>query len=362
MNRLSKIEARYRVLAISASLVTGILIMGLKFYTYHITRSAAILSDALESIINVVASAFALMSVLIAAKPPDPSHPYGHGKIEYFSAGFEGALIVLAAAGILHQGWKQLVSPHDLVDLGSGLLLLVVTSCMNAGLALALIRVGKRTRSLVLIADGKHVLTDVYSSIGVLGGLLLVLKTGLFWMDGVLACIMAMSILATGSALIRQSYAGLMDASDPELLEEIATLIAKYRRPRWIDIHKLRAWRSGNQSYVDFHLILPRDLSLEEAHQEVMDLRELLQKELPGIADALIHAEPCIDSECPICGFDPCRLRQNPTLEQRLWRRDTLVSDSKQGRGAYTERAPAGPSHAEVIVQHRTKRGSADPG
>ena len=188
MNRPSKIEARYRVLAISASLVTGILIMGLKFYTYNITRSAAILSDALESIINVVASSFALMSVLIAAKPPDPSHPYGHGKIEYFSAGFEGALIVLAAAGILHQGWKQLVSPHELPDLGSGLLLLMVTSLMNAGLAVALIRVGKRTRSLVLIADGKHVLTDVYSSIGVLGGLLLVLKTEIFWKIGRASC------------------------------------------------------------------------------------------------------------------------------------------------------------------------------
>ncbi|MHC1742507.1 MAG: cation diffusion facilitator family transporter [Syntrophobacteraceae bacterium] len=347
MERRSRAEARYRVLAISASLATGILIMGLKFYTYRITQSSAILSDALESIINVVASAFALGSILIAAKPPDPSHPYGHGKIEYFSAGFEGALIVLAAAGILHQGWHQLVSPHDLADLGSGLLLLVVTSLMNAGLAIALIRVGKRTRSLVLIADGKHVLTDVYSSIGVLGGLFLVHRTGLFWLDGAIACLMAVSILVTGAKLIRQSYAGLMDASDPELLEEISLLIAKYRRPTWIDIHKLRAWRSGNQSYVDFHLILPRDLSLEEAHREVMDLRTLLQNDLTGIADTLIHAEPCIDPECPICGYDPCKIRQNPTRHQRLWRRETLVSDSKQDRGGYVESPPPHASDTE---------------
>jgi cation diffusion facilitator family transporter len=348
VGRESKIQAHQRILAISLSLVMGVLIMGLKFYTYWITQSSAILSDALESIINVVASAFALGSVLIAARPPDPSHPYGHGKIEYFSAGFEGALIVLAAAGILHKGWDQLVSPRDLAHLGSGLLLLVLTSVLNMGLALALIRVGKNTRSLVLIADGKHVLTDVYSSVGVLGGLFLVRHTGLYWMDGAIACLMAISILVTGSKLIRQSFAGLMDASDPELLEEISSLISRHRRPSWIDIHKLRAWRSGTLSYVDFHLILPRDLSLEQAHREVMDLRNLLCRELPGVADALIHAEPCIDPECPICGYDPCRLRRTPTSQQSLWRQDILVSDSSVKRGAAGGDRPAPRSNGET--------------
>jgi cation diffusion facilitator family transporter len=336
VERKSETQTRYRIIAISLSLGFGILIMGLKFYTYYLTQSSAILSDALESIINVVASAFALGSILVAARPPDPSHPYGHGKIEYFSAGFEGELIVLAAAGILHKGWDQLVAPHDLAHLGSGLLLLVLTSLMNAGLATILIRVGNRTHSLILIADGKHILTDVYSSIGVLGGLFLVRQTGLFWLDGAIACLMAVSILVTGAKLIRQSYAGLMDASDPELLEEIALLIAKYRRSHWIDVHKLRAWRSGNQSYVDFHLILPRDLSLEQAHKEVMDLKILLQSQMTGIADVLIHAEPCIDPECPICGYDPCRLRQKPTRQQSLWHRESLVSDSKEKRGTYS--------------------------
>lgn len=333
MDSQSKRQARYRLIAISVSLLVGMLIMGLKFYTYWITRSSAILSDALESIINVVASGFALGSLLVAARPPDPSHPYGHGKIEYFSAGFEGALIVLAAGGILHQGWEQLVSPRELPRLGIGLLLLMVTSFLNASLALLLIRVGKRTRSLVLTADGKHVLTDVYSSLGVLGGLFLVQQTGLYWLDGVIACLMAVCILATGSKLIRQSFAGLMDASDPELLQEISTLIAKHRRPCWIDIHKLRAWRSGSRSYVDFHLILPRDLSLEAAHGEVMALKRLLQGEVAGIADALIHAEPCMEEECPICGYDPCVLRREPTRQQSLWRRDRLVEDSREERG-----------------------------
>jgi cation diffusion facilitator family transporter len=326
----------------------GILIMGLKFYIYWITRSSAILSDALESIINVVASAFALGSILIAARPPDPSHPYGHGKIEYFSAGFEGALIVLAAAGILHRGLDQLIAPRDLTHLGTGLLLLVLTSVLNTGLALALIRVGKNTRSLVLIADGKHLLTDVYSSVGVLGGLFLVRQTGLYWIDGAVACLMAISILVTGSKLIRQSYAGLMDASDPELLEAISSLIARYRRPSWIDIHRLRAWRSGTHSYVDFHLILPRDLSLEQAHREVMALRNLLQTELSGIADALIHAEPCIDPECPICGYNPCRLRQKPTSQQSLWHRDILVSDSREKREAWAGEGPSARSDEEA--------------
>jgi cation diffusion facilitator family transporter len=319
-------QHKQRLFAISLSLFLGAVLMLLKFYVYWLTGSSAVLSDALESIINVVASAFALWSVIVSAKPPDQTHPYGHGKIEYFSAGFEGALIIFAAFGIFWTAWPQLLRPHELPHLGTGLLILLGTSVINLALALALMGVGKRTKSLILTADGKHILTDVYTSAGVLLGLVMVQQTGWYWMDGGVACLVGINILVVGTKLVVESFAGLMQASDPALLEEISGLIAQHRRPTWIEIHRLRAWRAGNRIHADFHLILPRDMTLEEAHNEASLLQESLKTHLDGTVDAIIHAEPCVDPECPICGFDPCRLRQAPMRLQKLWHRDTLTS------------------------------------
>jgi len=319
-----------RLIAISCSLLVGITLMALKFYVYWITGSSAILSDALESIINVVASAFALGSIILAAKPPDPTHPYGHGKIEYFSAGFEGALIVFAAVGIVWTAIPQILSPHELPHLQLGLLILLATSAANLILGVGLVRAGKATHSLILTADGKHVLTDVYTSAGVLLGLFMVHLTQWYWLDGALALLVALNILVIGFKLIRESFAGLMDASDPELLQQISELLARQRKSTWIDIHRLRAIRSGNRIHLDFHLILPRDLTLEKAHIEVTQLQQVINHHLDGKADILIHAEPCIDPECPVCGYDPCDLRQEPTRKQALWHRDVLTAEATE--------------------------------
>jgi cation diffusion facilitator family transporter len=319
---------RSRLRAISLSLTVGALLMASKFCAYWLTQSSAILSDALESIINVVASAFALWSVILSAKPPDATHPYGHEKIEYFSAGFEGALIIFAAFGIFWTAWPQISQPHELPHLGSGLLILAGASAVNLALGLGLVRVGKRTNSLVLVADGKHVLTDVFTSAGVLLGLFLVRQTGWYWLDGALACLVAINILVIGTRLLIESFSGLMHASDPALLEEISELIAKHRRPNWIEVHRLRAWRAGNRIHADFHLILPRNLTLEAAHNEASLIQDILKTHLEGRVEALIHAEPCIEQECPICGYDPCRLRQAPTRQQNLWHRELLTSES----------------------------------
>jgi cation diffusion facilitator family transporter len=335
---MEKVHFRKRIIAIGLSLTLGTLLMGVKFYAYWLTLSSAILSDALESIINVVASSFALYSVILSAKPPDSTHPYGHGKIEYFSAGFEGALIVLAAIGIVVEAVPQIMKPHDLPNLGIGLLVLVGASVVNLLLGLGLVRAGRQSRSLVLQADGRHILSDVYTSGGVLAGLLVVRYTGWFWVDGAIACLVAVNILVVGAKLMRESFAGLMDASDPELLEEITRLISRHRRGAWIDIHKLRAWRSGNRIFIDFHLILPRDLTLEAAHKEVSDLEDLLESHLQDPADALIHAEPCIDPACPICGFDPCLLRREDLRHQLLWHRDSLTLQPREK--SYGQDAP----------------------
>lgn len=317
--------------AMLAALVVGFLLMAVKFFAFWITGSTAILSDALESIINVVAATMASGSLILSAKPPDASHPYGHGKIEYFSAGFEGALIALAALGILKTGIDQITNPRPLPHLYIGLILLAAAGLVNLVVAVMLIRVGTRARSLVLVADGKHLLTDVYSSVGVLAGLALVALTGRYWLDGAVACVTGAYIVVAGIKLIRQSFLGLMDTADTGLLEEICEVLVKNRKEVWIDVHRLRAWKSGNRVHLDFHLILPGDLPLEEGHREVKDLEQIFSNHFKGLADVLIHLDPCTDAECPVCANDPCDLRLKPAAEKRVWQLETLTTEVTRG-------------------------------
>jgi cation diffusion facilitator family transporter len=322
-----------RLLAIGASFLIGVLLMAAKFFAYWLTHSSAVLSDALESIINVVASAFALGSVIFSAKPPDACHPYGHGKIEYFSAGFEGALIILAAVGIFATGLDHILHPRKLPNLQNGLLILLGAGVINLLLGLVLVRTGRRTRSLALIADGKHILTDVYTSAGVVAGLFLVHRTGWYWLDGAVACAIGINILVSGFRLLRESFAGLMDASDPELLEEISELLDRHREQVWIDIHQLRAWKSGNRVHVDFHLILPRELHMEEAHAEVKKLERILADHFDGMVDVLIHVDPCTDEDCPVCSRHLCALREEKWRDHIPWSQETLTAASSHNTG-----------------------------
>ncbi len=322
-------EQRLAMMVLSVSVST--LLMVLKFYSFWLTRSTAILSDALESIINVVASGFALYSVFLASKPPDVDHPYGHGKIEFFSVGFEGTLIVLAAVGIFWEALPRIIEPKPLPELDFGLLIVLITGLVNLWLGKTLIRTGERTQSVAISADGRHILTDVYTTAGVLIGLLLVRQTGWYFLDGAVACAVAANILFIGSRLVFESSSRLMDASDPELLDRITAIIAQNRKPEWVDVHRLRAWRSGKYIYIDFHLILPRDLSLEDSHREVMEVEKLLKERLPEVADAMIHAEPCIGPECRICLQEPCEIRGQDFVEQPVWcRREVTYPGSAE--------------------------------
>jgi cation diffusion facilitator family transporter len=321
-----KDRQKTRLFAIACSFVVGAAIMALKFYVYRLTQSSAVLSDALESIINVVASAFALFSIIMAARPPDRSHPYGHGKIEYFSAGFEGALIIIAAFGIFRIGVQHLLYPRTLPNLQMGLWILSGVTFINLILGIGLKRVGEKTDSLTLVADGKHVLTDVYSSAGVLAGLLLVHLSGLNRLDGLVACIVGINILVTGAGLVRTSFAGLMDASDPDLLKQVSALILEHRKEIWIDVHELRAWRSGNRLHIDLHLILPCNLSLDAAHREAKLLEKVIVSYFGGKASVLIHMDPCEDPDCVICSRYSCGLRSHKQTAEIPWTWKTLTT------------------------------------
>lgn len=320
-------DFKYDTRAMLAALLVGAFLTGLKFYGFWITGSSAILSDALESIINVVAAGFGFVSVIVSHKPADESHPYGHGQIEFFSAGFEGALIMFAAGGVFFAGIQQIVYPQELPNLGPGLFFLVMAAVGNLILAVVLLKIARRTGSLVLEADGKHLMSDVFTSSAVFVGLGAVHYTGWFRLDGVIACVAGANIVFWGITLVRKAFGGLMHKADPELLDDVCAILASHKKVPWIDVHRLRAWRSGQRVHIDFHLILPRDLPLEEAHSEVKLIEELFRKHYKA-SDVLVHLDPCLEPDCPVCAANVCDLRQGETAEEKQWQRKNLIGDA----------------------------------
>lgn len=278
--------------AAALSLVVGVGMLVGKWIAYVTTGSHAILSDALESVVHVMATAFALVSVVLSARPPDPKYPYGYGKITYFSAGFEGGLIALAALAIFYEAAQGLLLNESLrrLDLGFGIIL--VASVVNLALGLWLIRLGRSTGSLILEADGQHVLADSYTSFGVVVGVALVWLTNLRWLDPLVAILVGLNILRTGYELVRESFVGLMDRADTGLLERIVAALQASRPEGWLDIHYLRAWRSGDRTFVDFHLVVPQDWTVARLHEATHQAEAILRDALGTGTEVIIHFDP----------------------------------------------------------------------
>lgn len=281
-----------------------------KFTAYYITGSTAIFSDAAESVVHILATSMALYSIILSSKPADKSHPYGHGNIEYFSAGIEGVLIVIAAFFILYESAHDLIKGPELEQLSIGVIIISFAGITNLFLAYYLIRTGKKTNSLTLIADGKHVLTDSVTSIGVVIGIILVLITGIVELDPILAIIVAANILFTGYKLIRESIGGLMNETNQEILEKIGNKLLEIKRPHWIDMHELRFWQSGDKIYLDFHLTLPYYFNIKETHAEEDFITESLQNEFTTL-QVKIHLDYCIPRLCPFCNKENCEVRES---------------------------------------------------
>jgi cation diffusion facilitator family transporter len=266
-------------------------VLALKLVAYRLTGSIALLSDALESIVNVAASFAALVAIRVSQKPADQDHPYGHHKAEYFSAVAEGVLIVVAAGMILWEAWGAFVQPRgfELGPLGLGASLLA--SAINGGWAWLLIRTGRKRRSPALEADGRHLRTDVITSVGVLGGLALALVTGWPVLDPVIAVLIAFHILGSGWVLVRSSVSGLMDeALDAATLAGIRDVIAKHSEGA-IQAHKLQTRMAGRATFIDFHLVVPGTMSVSQSHDICDRLERALRREVPG-ARVTIHVEP----------------------------------------------------------------------
>jgi cation diffusion facilitator family transporter len=281
--------------AMRLSFGIGVLMFFGKIFAYIITGSAAILSDAAESVVHVAAVAFAAYSLWLSFRPVDPSHQYGHDKIHFFSAGFEGGMIVLAAFYIIYVSIEKWIGGLHLENLGRGTFIVAAAAILNGGLGAYLVIAGRRHRSLILIANGRHVLTDCYTSAGVIVGLLLALWTGWLPIDPIVAIVVALNILWTGGRLIRQSIGGLMDEADPQVTAAIRELLDRRTRQLGIQYHGLRHRPAGTTLWVELHLIFNGDIPLREAHALATQLETEIQSAFPGAVEVITHLESAED-------------------------------------------------------------------
>ncbi|MBI1288969.1 MAG: cation diffusion facilitator family transporter [Flavobacteriales bacterium] len=316
---------RFQWLAVSV----GVVILVIKFFAFHVTGSNAILSDALESIINVVAGSFALYSLILAAKPKDMDHPYGHGKIEFISSGIEGTLIFLAGVSIIVKSIHDLFQEHTVVELNLGIYLAAGAGLINYLLGWFTESYGRKNHSPTMVASGKHLKSDGYTSLGLILGLTVVLFTKLIWLDSVIAIGFGTYIGIVGLKEIRKSVAGIMDEADFELLESLITEIDANRTENWIDLHNFRAQKFGKGIHIDCHVTVPYYLTVEEAHEEIDAIEQLVRTNYPYGVEMFIHADPCIPTSCRICSKKDCPVRQSPHEETITWKLDSVLENSK---------------------------------
>lgn len=282
--------SRTRQIALG-SIVVGLVVLGLKFVAYWWTGSVALYSDALESIINVVAAVVAFLAVSLSAKPADRNHPYGHHKVEYFAAVLEGALILVAALSIFRAAWSAYVEPKPLVADAGAIAVNLLAGVINAGWCWLLISYGRRNRSPALVADGRHLLTDVVSSVGVLAGVVLAVSTGWLWLDPLLAALVAVNILWSGSRLVMESVGGLMDAAaSPDIQAKIRKAVSLHAEGA-IEAHDLRTRHAGRVTFVDFHLVVPGTMTVAAAHDICDRIEDAIEADVPD-SIVTIHIEP----------------------------------------------------------------------
>lgn len=307
----------------------SVLLLIAKFIAYYLTNSVSILTDALESIVNVAAGFIGLYSLYIAAKPRDIDHPYGHGKAEFLSAAIEGTLITSAGAIIIYKAIKSFIKPVELQKLDYGIYLVAAAAIVNFIVGLITERKGKAGNSLALIASGKHLKSDSYSTFGIIAGLIIIYFTGFKWIDPAVAIIFGAIIIFTGYKILRRSIAGIMDEADIELLKKIVDLLNKNKRENWVDLHNLRVIKYGSILHVDCHLTVPWYLNVNEAHAEVDALSSLVRREFGESVELFVHVDGCLPFSCKVCNKQNCNERKH-NFEKRIdWTLENVLQNQK---------------------------------
>ena len=309
--------------------IIAVLLFFIKLTAYFLTNSIAILTDALESTVNVIAGFIGLYSLYLAAKPSDVNHPYGHGKAEFLSATVEGTLIFVAGIYIIVEAINNLLHPHPIKKLDYGIALIAVTAVINFLLGLICIRKGNINHSPALIASGKHLHSDTYSTIGIIIGLILIYFLRWSWLDSGIAILFALIILYTGYSIVRSSIAGIMDEADAKLLTRLVTRVDSHRRENWIDLHNLRVIKYGSKLHIDCHLTVPWYLNVHEAHLEIEELVYLIRKEFGDAVEFFVHSDGCLDFQCSLCFKENCTVRQKQFEKRIPWTAANVLSNKK---------------------------------
>jgi len=306
-----------------------IVVFFLKAVTYVLTHSLSVLSDTLESVVNIVATLVGSYSLFIASKPKDKDHPYGHGKAEFISAAFQGSLIVGIGCLIIYKAIDSFIHPVSLHNLKNGIWLLVIIAIINLVTALFLNGIGKKSKSLAIISSGKLFKIDFFTTASVAIGILLLLITGYQKIDAFIALFLGIYVIFDGYKIVRQSLAGIMDEADMELLEEVIAEINKDRNKHWIDLHNLRVIKYGALMHIDCHLTVPWFFNVNKAHAVVDEFTRLIKNKFGDSVEFFVHTDGCMPFSCPICTIENCTERQSVFEKKLNWNVENVLLDSK---------------------------------
>lgn len=309
--------------------VISVALFLIKLFAWYLTHSVAILTDALESIVNVVAGFIGLYSLYVSGKPKDQDHPYGHGKVEFLSAAIEGLLIGIAGIFIIREAILNLYEPHSIEKLDYGIYLVAITASINLFAGMVCVKTGKKNNSLALIASGKHLIADTYTTIGIIIGLVLLFVTGISWIDSAVAIIFALVIFYTGYKIVRSSIAGIMDEADMEMLNKMVVFLNENRKVNWIDLHNLRIIKYGAMIHLDCHLTVPWYFNVHEAHDEIDRLSGLVKQHFGDSVELFVHSDGCMDFSCVLCEKADCAARKHPFEKRIEWTMENISSNKK---------------------------------
>lgn len=332
MNQSENIAARENYNFQKIVTIVGVLLFAIKFIAWYITGSVAVLTDALESIINVVSGFIGLYSLYLSSLPKDHNHPYGHGKVEFISASIEGTLISIAGVVIIHEAIVNLQNPVEVSKLDYGIILIAITALVNYLVGMIAVKKGRRNNSLALIASGKHLQSDTYSTVGIIIGLIVMYFTNLPWIDSVVALLFAVFIIYTGYKILREAISGIMDETDEVLLKELVVFLNKVRRSNWIDLHNLRIIKYGSTLHIDCHMTVPWYFNIQEGHVEVEALEDLVREHFGDRIELFVHLDSCKDYSCQICLKTDCELRKQEFKKRIDFTVENISKNEKHNR------------------------------
>ncbi len=309
--------------------IFGIILFIAKIFAWHITNSDAVFSDAMESIVNIIAAFLGLYSLYLAAKPKDTEHPYGHGKIEFVTSGVEGALIIFAGVIIIVEAVDSLLHGNVPKKMDWGILIIAATAIINYLLGYYSVQKGKKENSLVLQSSGKHLQSDTITTVGVVVSMILVYFTKLYWIDAAVALFFGAYIMFVGYKIIRKALSGIMDEAELDMVSRLAKFLNENRKPEWIDVHNFRIQQHGSKLHIDGHITLPYYFELRKAHETMEDMIKTIVQNTDRNVEFNLHMDDCKPFSCEICQISDCPVRKNPFVKIIEWNEQTISQPEK---------------------------------